>query len=70
MIDFDHNKNWYQGTIDIALDEMVKVFAHPIQNQNQQVVQWIELESDKLAPPNSNTSNDREHLHRFLVDLS
>lgn len=68
-IDFQHNDTWYQGTSAIALDEMVKCVAQPLTNQSQAVVHWIELESDKLAPPNSNTSNDREHLHKFLAEL-
>ena len=84
---FSHNTLWYQGTINIALDEMVKCIAvlnqnvsqHSFinliyikcqQNPQQQVVQWIELESDKLAPPQSITGNDREHLHKFFVELS
>lgn len=69
-IDFCHNTLWYQGVIDIALDEMVKCIAAASQNNSQPVVHWIELESEKLAPPQSITGNDREHLHKFFVDLS
>jgi hypothetical protein len=51
---------------------MVKCVAAQNQenNQNQQrLVHWIELESDALAPANSITNSDREHLATFYNDL-
>lgn len=59
LIDFSHNNRWYHGVIEIVLDEMVRCVATSGQDNNQPV-QWIELESDRLAPPNSIMSNDRE----------
>jgi hypothetical protein len=37
--------------------------------QNTNISIWIDLESDKIAPENTVTSSDREHLHKFLRDL-
>jgi hypothetical protein len=70
-IDFINQGVAYKGFIQIVLEEMVHVVAinqQPEQTQNNLGL-WIELESDKLAPENTLTGNDREHLHKFLKDL-
>lgn len=67
-IDFSQNDRWYQGSIEIVLDEMVKCISTNHEG-NQPLIQWIELESDKLAPPNSYCSNDREQLHNVFKML-
>jgi hypothetical protein len=64
-VDFRQNGRWHQGIIEIALDEMVKCVAAPNPDGSQvqnRLVHWIELESDDLAPANSITSSDKEHL--------
>jgi hypothetical protein len=53
--------------VEVALDEMVKCVAKT--NNDPQIVRWIGLETDELAQPNSMTNSDREHLHRFFVEL-
>ena len=68
-IDFSQSDRWYQGTIEIVLDEMVKCVSTSHEG-NQPLIQWVELESDRLAPPNSHCSNDREHLHNVFKMLS
>lgn len=71
-VDFSQNGRWHQGIVEIALDEMVKCVAAPNADGNQgqnRLVHWIELESDALAPVNSITSSDREHLAAFYNDL-
>lgn len=67
-IDFCQSDRWYQGSIEIVLDEMVKCISTSHEG-NQPLIQWIELESDKLAPPNSYCSNDREQLHNVFKML-
>jgi len=77
-VDFCQGGRWHQGMVDIALDEMVKCVAAPngeagasstAASGAQRLVHWIELESDALAPANSITGSDREHLHAFFLDL-
>ena len=74
FIDFINQGVSFKGVIQIVLEEMVYVTAVPTpQNEQLQptvVNLWIELESDKIAPENTITGNDREHLHKFLKDLS
>ena len=44
-----------------ALDQFIQ--------DNNYVNQWIEMESDSLAPHGAYTKNEREDIHSFLVDL-
>ena len=70
-VDFCRNGVWYNGQVEIGLDEMVFCSAS-VQNANGQTVKishWIELESDNIAPYKCMTRSDREYLHKFYVDL-
>ena len=66
--------------IQTVLEEMVYCIANPqaqsniemgqhMQMQSSNIAIWIDLESDKIAPENTVTNSDREHLHKFLRDL-
>jgi len=68
QIDFYHSEKWLNGKVEIAVDEMVKCSVVFTSGQKTQI--WIEQESDKLAPENSMTKNDKEHLHRFYTELA
>lgn len=62
---------WYQGVVEIALDEMVYCTGQYTSSSGATVniMHWIELESDNIAPSKCMTKSDREYLHKFYVDL-
>mmetsp|Transcript_8862 Transcript_8862/g.8244 ORF Transcript_8862/g.8244 Transcript_8862/m.8244 type:complete len:88 (+) Transcript_8862:7539-7802(+) len=70
-IDFcDFNDNWYTGFVDIQLDEMVKCVSDLPPNQGSQLIQvWIETESDKLAPNNTQAVSEKRKLNSFYLTL-
>lgn len=47
------DENWYTGSVDIVTDEMVHCVAEQQPAQGKRIQQWIETESDKLAPPHT-----------------
>lgn len=67
---FSHNGYWRLGKVEIALDEMIKcVYDNRDRPPKKLIHQWIEVESDKIAPKDSITNNDREHLFRFFMEI-
>mmetsp|Transcript_8863 Transcript_8863/g.8248 ORF Transcript_8863/g.8248 Transcript_8863/m.8248 type:complete len:243 (+) Transcript_8863:7074-7802(+) len=70
-IDFcDPNDNWYTGYVDIQLDEMVKCVSDLPPSQGSQPMQtWIETESDKLAPSNTQAVSEKRKLYSFYLTL-
>mmetsp|Transcript_36080 Transcript_36080/g.55411 ORF Transcript_36080/g.55411 Transcript_36080/m.55411 type:complete len:89 (+) Transcript_36080:8116-8382(+) len=68
VIDFELDGQWVTGTVEIALDETVKVVA-PNPRQGQKTSLWCETEGDGLAPAYSMTANKREGMHIFFRQL-
>jgi hypothetical protein len=61
---------WYSGTIEVALDEMVQCKSDLIRQQTgTPITSWIEKESDRLAPPNTMTQSAKRSMHSFYLSL-
>ena len=66
----DTQDQWFTGFIEIALDEMVKcVSENPVTQNGNPMVIWIETESDKLAPPNTQTTSEKRRMHNFYMGM-
>ena len=55
--------------MEVSLGEMVNC-VYVNNKEGQRFSHWIEIESNKLAPPGSMSQNERENFHSFLVELS
>jgi hypothetical protein len=57
------------GSIEIALDEMVRCVQEVYQPNNKPILMWIETESDRLAPPNTITQSEKRRIHTYYIRL-
>lgn len=69
-VDFvDNFGNCYTGSVDVALDEMVKCVSDVTQANPKPVVQYIGTETDQLAPPLTITASEKRKMHSFYLNL-
>ena len=69
-VDFvDPMNNFQTGSIEMALDEMVKCVSEVTQINQKPVINWIGTESDTLAAPNSLVANEKRKWHIFYMNL-
>ena len=65
----DNQNITYTGTVEVALDEMVKCVSEVTQANPKSVIQWIGTESDSLASPLSLTTSEKRRMHVFYIGL-
>ena len=68
-VDFQFEENWFTGYIDVLTDEMVHCIADSQPATGKRIQVWIEMESDKIAPPHTQTLNEKRILHQYYVNM-
>jgi hypothetical protein len=62
-VDFlDKDMSWVEGKVVTKIEEMIKV-------KGEHSAFWLEIESDRLAPPGTMSQNEKQRIHKFYVEL-